>query len=114
MTENSISNDSRQAKAWGSDFSSWRIIILTVFGSQVFFLENFLLQQKEDSFITKYQLGNPTLGALSYLHVGFQLGGIQIRTRNGSGHGWEERGSPQVIWSSNKGQICIALLMLVI
>ena len=31
-----------------------------------------------------YQIGNPTLGALSYLHVGFQLGGLRIKTRNGS------------------------------
>ena len=30
------------------------------------------------------------------------------------GHGWMERGGSQVIWSSNRGHVCIELLMLVI
>ena len=61
-----------------------------------------------------YQLGNPTLGSLSYLHVGIQLGGSRFKQGTIPGHGWVERGSSQVIWSSNRGQICIELLMLVI
>ena len=42
------------------------------------------------------------------------LGGSGLETGTVLGHGWEERGSPQVIWSSNRGQIYIALLMMVI
>ena len=43
LTKKSIYKYSSQAKAWGSNFYLWRIIILPVFGSQVFFL-----QGKED------------------------------------------------------------------
>ena len=62
-----------------------------------------------------YQIGNPTLGALSYLHVGVQLGGIWIKPGMVLGHGWEERGSSQVIQSSNtEVRYSYEFLMLVI
>ena len=41
-------------------------------------------------------------------------GGSRFKPGMVSGHGWVERGSSQVIWSSNRGHICIELLMLVI
>ena len=47
-----------------------------------------------------YQIGNPTLGALSYLHVGVQLEGSILKLGTVTGHGWVELGSSQVIWSS--------------
>ena len=40
--------------------------------------------------------------------------GSELEPGTVPGHGWEEHGSPQVILSSNKGQIYMALLMLVI
>ena len=70
LTEKSVYKDSSQEKAWGSDFLSRRIIILPIFALKCFLGELFL-QGKEDWFKTEHQLGNPTLGALSYLHVGF-------------------------------------------
>ena len=48
-----------------------------------------------------HQIGNLTLGALSYLHVGVELGGSGLKPGMFMGHGWVEHGSPQVIWSSN-------------
>ena len=77
------------------------------------FLGEIFLQGKEDWFRTDYQLGNPTLGDLLACWSparggsGFKLGMVLS-------HGWVEHGSCQVIWSSNRGQIYIELLMLVI
>ena len=52
-------------------------IVLPVFLSSKF-LENIYVEGKRrtDPDLI-YQIGNPILGALSYLHVGVQLGGIQ-------------------------------------
>jgi len=41
-------------------------------------------------------------------------GGSGFKPGTVPGHGWVERGSSQVIWSSNRGEIYIELLMLVI
>ena len=80
------------------------------------FLENIFLEGKRrtDQDLI-YQIGNPTLGALSYFHVGVQLGGIWIKPGMVLGHGWVERGSSQVIQSSNtEVRSSYELLMLVI
>ena len=62
-----------------------------------------------------HQIRNPTLRALSYLHVGVQLGGIRIKPGTVPGCGWVERGSSQVIRSSNiEVRSVYELLMLVI
>ena len=47
LTENSAYKDSSQEKAWGSDFSLGELLFCLFFLSSVF-LENFLLQGKED------------------------------------------------------------------
>ena len=58
-----------------------------------------------------HQLGNPTLGSLSYLHVGVQLGGgSRLKLGMVLGHGWVERGSSQVIWSSKQEVISVLLV----
>ena len=50
------------------------------------FLDNIFLKGKRRTDLDLiYKIGNPTLGALTYLHVGFQLRGIWIETMNSSG-----------------------------
>ena len=48
------------------------------------FLDNIFLKGKRRTDLDLiYKIGNHTLGALTYLHVGFHLRGISIKTRNG-------------------------------
>ena len=62
-----------------------------------------------------YHIGNPTLGSLSYLHVGVQLEGIRIKPGIVTGYGWVESGSSQVILLSNtEVGFAYEVLMLVI
>ena len=61
---------------------------------------NFSYDEKKTDSESEYEIRNPTLGALSYLHVGVQLGKNGLEPGILPGHGWEERGSSQVIWSS--------------
>ena len=62
-----------------------------------------------------YHLGNLTLGALNYFHVGTSLRGPELKLGTVPGHGWVERGISQVIQSSNTEVIfSYELLMLVI
>ena len=80
------------------------------------FLDNIFLEGKRRTDLDLiYEIGNPTLGALTYLHVGFQLTGIWIETRNGSGSSfggiWEFL---IVLVIKNGGHIRLELLMLVI
>ena len=85
MTEKSVYKVSSQGKAWGSDISLGGVIFLPVFLSSKF-LENIFVEGKgRTDPDLKYQKENPTLGALSYLHVGVQFGGIRIETRNDYG-----------------------------
>ena len=62
-----------------------RGVIFYLFFSQVIFGEHFLEGKRRTDPNLIYQIGNPTLGDLSYLHVGVELGGIRIETNNGSG-----------------------------
>ena len=75
MTEKSIYRDLSQGKDWGSDLSLEESF--STYFSLKIFLENISLEGKRriDPELI-YQIGNPTLGALIYLHVGFQLKGI--------------------------------------
>ena len=87
MTKKSGYKDSSKGKSWGVDLSFGRIRFLPVFLSSKF-LENIFLQRKKrtDPDLI-YQIGSPTLGSLSYLHVGVHLGGIHIKPMNGFGTG---------------------------
>ena len=69
----------------GSDFSLGELFFLPIFAFNYFLGEFSLAKKKRTDSESEYQIGNPNLGALSYLHVGVQLGGIRSRTRNGSG-----------------------------
>ena len=85
LTKNSVYKDSSQGKAWGFDSIIWRSHFILVFLSREF-LENIFLKGKRRTIPDLiYQIENPTLGALSYLHVGVQLGGTRIRTENNFG-----------------------------
>ena len=78
LTEKFVYKVSSQGKAWGSDLS-FRVIILPVYFSSEF-LENISLKgkRKTDPNLI-YQLGNPTLGALSYFHIGTSSGGLGLK-----------------------------------
>ena len=80
------------------------------------FLENIFLEGKRrtDPDLI-YQIGNPTLGVLSYLHVRTSSGESRLKPRMVLGHGWVECGSSQVIRSSNtEVRFAYKLLMFVI
>ena len=92
------------------------VIILPIFLSSEF-LENIFFwkgKMRTDPDLI-YHIGNPTLGVLSYLHVGFQLRGSRIKPRTVPRNGWVECNSSQVIQSSNtEFRSAYDLLMLVI
>ena len=62
-----------------------RVIIMLVFSLKRMLEEQFPRRKRRTDPDLIYQIGNPTLRALSYLHVGIQFEGIQIETINGSG-----------------------------
>ena len=65
-------------------------------------MENIFLEGKRRNDLDMiYQIGNPTLGSLGYLHVGFHLKGSRLKPGMVPGHGWVEHGSSQVIQSYN-------------
>ena len=73
------------------------------FISSKFLENNFLEGKRRTDPDLIHQIGNPTLGSLSYLNVGVQLrGGSRLKPGMVSGHGWVERDSSQVIWSSKQ------------
>jgi len=74
LTEKYVYKDSSQGKAWGFDLSLEESFYAYFLSSK--FLENIFLEGKRrtDPDLI-HQIGNPTLGSLSYLHVGVQLGG---------------------------------------
>ena len=77
LTENYAYKDSSQGKAWGSNLLLEESF--SIYFSLKKFLENIFLEGKRRTDPNMiYQIGDPTLGALSYLHVGVQLGGIHI------------------------------------
>ena len=100
MTEKYVYKVSRQGKACSSDLS-FGVIVLPIYFSSEFSENIFLKWKKRIDRGLIYQLENLTLGALSYLHVGTSSGGSRLKPKIVLGHGWVERGSSQVIRSSN-------------
>ena len=84
LTEKYVYKIPSQIEAWGSDLSFGVIILPVYFSSE--FLENIFMKGKRrtDPDLI-YQLGNLTLGALSYFSIGTSSGGTRIETKNRSG-----------------------------
>ena len=101
MTEKFVYKVSSQGKAWGSDLYFERDYSTYLFLKWILG-EHFHEEKKRktDPHLI-YQLGNLTLGALSYLHVGTSSRRSRLKPGMVLGHGWVERGSSQVIQSSS-------------
>jgi len=77
LTKKSVYKDSSQGNAWGSDLSLEESFS-ACFSLKKFLKKIFLEGKRRTDPDLIYEIGNPTLGALSYLHVGLLLGGIWI------------------------------------
>ena len=97
MTEKYVYKDSSQGKAWGSNLSLEESFS-ACFSLKKFLKKIFLEGKRRTDPDLIYEIGNPTLGDLSYLHVGLLLGGSGFKQGTIPGHGWVERGSSKVIW----------------
>jgi len=77
LTEKSVYKDSSQGNAWGFDLSLEESFS-AYFSLKKFLKKIFLKGKMRTDPDLIYEIGNPTLGALSYFHVGLLLGGIWI------------------------------------
>ena len=97
LTEKSSYKVSSQGKDWGPHLS-FGVIILPILFLKWILGEQFPERKKENwSRLDIQNYDSLTLDALSYLHVETSLGGSRLKPGTVSIHGWEERGSPQVI-----------------
>ena len=100
MAKKCVYKVSSQGKAWELIYILESLFCVFYFSSE--FLENNFLKEKGELIHTCYtSYGNPTLGGLSYLHVGTSLGWSKLKPGMVLGHGLVERGSSQVIHPSN-------------